>query len=148
MWGASMQQLNVLREKYNDHAYAVFRVLIGLFFLFHGLQKLLGAFTDKGAQTFFGGTMSVAGVNMMWIAGFIELVGGLLVLIGLGTSIAALLAAATMVAAYFIAHAPRGSIPLLNGGELALVYFAAFLYIIFEGGGKYSLDQKLFGGKK
>jgi putative oxidoreductase len=138
------QKVNEFRTKYNDIAYMAFRVLVGLFFIAHGMQKIFGVFTDKGAQPILGGNMSAAGVNLMWIAGLIEFLGGLLIIVGLFTSIAALLSAITMLCAYFIAHAPRGTLPIANGGELALLYFAAFVYIIFEGGGKYSLDAKLW----
>jgi putative oxidoreductase len=111
--------------------------------MFHGLQKVLGLFTEKGAQPFLGGTMQAAGINLMWIAGVIELVGGILIVIGLFTSLAAALSAIVMLVAYFVSHMPRGALPIMNGGELALVYFAAFLYVVFEGGGKCSVDALL-----
>jgi putative oxidoreductase len=124
------------REKYNDVAYATFRILIGTLFMFHGAQKLFGAFTDKAAQPLF---------SLMGLAGIIEFFGGILIAVGLFTATAALFSAATMLSAYFMAHfAMNNPLPIANKGELALVYLAAFLYIAFEGHGKYSLSTLLF----
>lgn len=124
------------REKYNDVAYATFRILIGTLFMFHGAQKLFGAFTTQAAQPL---------ISLMGLAGIIEFFGGILIAVGLFTATAAFFTSATMLSAYFMAHfALDNPLPIANKGELALVYLAAFLYIAFEGAGKYSLSNVLF----
>jgi putative oxidoreductase len=71
----------------------------------------------------------------------LELVGGLLLALGLFTRTVAFILAGNMAVAYFVAHAPRGFFPLLNGGELAIVYCFVFLYLWVAGGGEWSLDR-------
>lgn len=121
-------------EKHRECAYAVFRVLIGLLFAQHGAQKLLGWFTEKEAITLF---------SKMGLAGTIELVGGLLIAVGLFTTWTAVVSGIEMLAAYFTVHTPQGWIPITNRGELALLYFAAFLVVATQGPGPWSLDRKL-----
>ncbi len=128
--------LDKYRVQYNDVAYAIFRVLIGVLFMFHGAQKLFGAFTTQPAQPI---------ISLMGLAGIIEFTGGILIAIGLFTSIAAIFGALEMITAYFMAHfSLSNAIPIANKGELALVYLAAFIFIAFEGHGKYSLSNLLF----
>lgn len=81
--------------------------------------------------------------SLMGIAGLVELVGGLMIAFGLLTSYAAFLASGQMAVAYFKAHAPQGAFPLLNGGELAVVYCFLFLYIASQGAGGWSLDGRM-----
>jgi putative oxidoreductase len=76
-------------------------------------------------------------------AGVIELVGGVLVAVGLATSYAAFVASGEMAAAYFMVHAPQGFWPLQNKGELAVVYCFVFLYVATQGSGSWSLDRVL-----
>ena len=128
-------QLESLRAHYRDAAFLVFRVLIGALFIAHGAQKLFGAFSDKGPMPLF---------SLMGAAGIIELVGGLLIAVGLFTSIAAIVSGLEMLVAYFMVHAKMGAWPITNQGELAVLFFAAFLCIAFAGGGKYSLDNALW----
>lgn len=129
------ERIDAFRKRHNDLFYAVFRVLIGLLFLQHGLQKVFGLFTDNGPQELF---------SFMWAVGVIEAIGGILIVLGLFTSVTALVMSIVMIGAFATAHFSLANpIPIMNRGELALVYLAAFLYIIFEGGGKYSLDTKL-----
>ncbi len=116
-------------NKYHDYAYVVFRVLVGLLFFQHGAQKLLG---------WFGGSIA-AFPTMFWWAGVIELVGGLALALGLFTKWIALLAAGEMLVAYVQYHLPQGIIPILNQGELALLYLAAFLVLATQGTGKWGL---------
>ncbi len=121
------------RSQYTDLSYTIFRVLVGILFLFHGLQKTFGMFTDKGPQPL---------ASLLGAAGIIETIGGILIILGLFTTATAVLAAIEMVCAFFIAHFTTANpIPLLNRGELPLLYFAAFLYIAFHSGGKWSLDR-------
>lgn len=111
--------------------YGVMRILVGLLFLQHGLQKVFG---------FFGGIPEEAPAYVRWIAGLIELVGGAMVAAGFQTRIAAFLCSGLMAAAYFMAHAPKGFIPAENGGEITILYCWIFLFIAAYGGGKLSVD--------
>ena len=79
--------------------------------------------------------------SLLGVAGLIELVGGVLVLLGLFTRPAAFILSGTMAVAYFLAHAPNGFFPLLNQGELAALYCFVFLYLAVAGGGAWSLDE-------
>ena len=114
----------------SEPIYAVFRIVCGALFAFHGAQKILGSF---GGQTQAVGTQ-------LWFAGVIELVGGIMIAIGLLAGIAAFLSSGEMAAAYFLAHAPRGTWPIQNQGELAALYCFAFLYISARGAGMLSID--------
>ena len=121
-------------KKNSNKFYVVFRVMVGFLFFTHGAQKLFG---------WFGGKAPVELISLMGLAGVIELVGGLFILIGLFTRITSIISALEMGAAYFMAHFPKGFLPSANGGELALLYFAAFLVLIAYGAGKYSIDKYL-----
>jgi putative oxidoreductase len=116
-------------QKHHDHFYVVFRVLVGVMFMMHGWGKV------------FGGSFNIA--SQLGVAGVIELVGGLAILLGFFTRLAALGGALLMLAAYFTVHIGSGFNPLVNGGELALVYFAAFLVLMSHGNKYWSLEQKL-----
>jgi putative oxidoreductase len=109
------------------------RIVAGFLFLQHGTAKLLGtphiAMFD-GLQVF----------SLIGLAGILELVGGLLILIGLFTRPAAFILSGEMAVAYFMAHAPHGLLPILNQGELAVMYCFVFLYLSVAGGGEFSLD--------
>lgn len=102
----------------------------------HGVQKLFGLL---GGVDGTGSTAPL--LSMYGVAGIIELVGGLLLAIGVLTRLVALIAAGQMVVAQFIAHLPEGIIPIQNGGELGLLYIAAFLILILYGSGRYSLEH-------
>ena len=119
-----------LLGRFAEPAYALLRIVAGVLFMMHGAQKLLGMF----------GGQQVPMMTQPWVAGVIELVGGVLIAIGLLTSIAAFIASGEMAAAYFIAHAPDGWIPLLNKGELPVLYCFLFLYIATHGAGIWSVD--------
>jgi putative oxidoreductase len=120
----------MIPERYAPQLYALFRVVVGFLFLFHGLQKLFGM---------FGGQV-VPLTSLFGVAGVIELVGGVLIMIGLFTRIAAFIASGEMAGAYFIAHFPKGLVPIENGGELAVLYCFAFLYMSARGPGICSVD--------
>jgi putative oxidoreductase len=79
--------------------------------------------------------------SLIWIAGVIELVGGVLLLLGLFTRPTAFILSGEMAVAYFMAHAPRGFFALLNGGEPAVLFCFAFLYLAFAGPGVWSIDH-------
>jgi len=122
-------------EKYADYAYALLRIMAGLMFSFHGAQKLLGLFA--AARPPVG--------SQLWFAGIIELVGGLAVMLGFGTRLAALFCSGEMAVAYFQVHwkFQIGShfFPIVNQGELAVLYCFVFLLIVCKGGVKWSLDK-------
>lgn len=117
-------------------AVAVFRVVFGLLFLCHGTSKLLG---------WPQGPVIPVGEWPVYYAGWIELVTGVLIAVGLFTRAAAFVACGEMAFAYFTQHLPHGLLPIVNGGELAVVYCFAFLLLIFIGGGAYSLDLRRRG---
>lgn len=123
-------------SRHQDLLYAVLRIVAGFLFLEHGLQKCFGL---------LGGQVATA--PLMIAAGWIELVTGLLIAIGLFTPYAAFLASGQMAVAYFYAHAPNGFWPVVNRGELAALYSFLFLYIAARGSGGLSFDR-LRGGKK
>ena len=125
-----------LLTKYTDQAYGLMRIVAGLLFSFHGMQKILGILTESqpvvGSQTWFGG--------------LIELIGGLLVMVGFQTRWAAFLASGTMAVAYFQFHWKfqfgAEFFPVINRGELAALYSFVFLYIACRGGAIWSFDKK------
>ena len=119
-------------KKYSDWFYVVFRVFVGLLFFQHGAQKLLGWFGAQGTAPMF---------SLFWFAGVIEVVGGLALALGVFTRLVAALGALEMVVAYFKVHNPTGLIPIVNKGELALLFLAAFLIIAVEGARKASLEM-------
>jgi putative oxidoreductase len=114
--------------------YGALRILVGLLFLAHGLQKLFGL---------FGGPPAELPSPLLWTAGVIELVGGACVALGLLTRWAAFLCSGLMAAAYFMAHAPQGFFPIVNRGELSALYCWIFLFIAAHGPGAWSLDRIL-----
>ena len=118
--------------RFEGPAYALMRIVVGFLFAFHGAQKLLGLF----------GGQQVPMMSMIWFAGVIELVGGVLIMVGLLTSVAAFIASGEMAYAYFTAHAPKATWPILNGGELAALYCFVFLFIAARGAGVWSVDRR------
>ena len=121
--------------RYSDQAYALMRIVVGFMFSFHGVQKIFGILTDF--QPAIG--------SQHWFGGIIELVCGLLVMIGLQTRWAAFLASGTMAVAYFQFHwkFQLGSafFPVVNKGELAALYCFVFLCIACRGGVMWCLDK-------
>ena len=121
-------------SRFADPVYCVLRLIAGLMLATHGAQKVFGMFGGK-----------VAGLAHMQFAGWVELVGGLLVAIGLATRPAAFLCSGVMAAAYFMGHfSVEVWHPVINKGELAVVYCFLFLFIFFYGPGRYSLDSMIF----
>lgn len=111
----------------------VLRILAGIMFACHGAQKVFGL---------FGGMPPNAPPLIVWTAGPIELIGGILIAIGLFTRPVAFVCSGLMAAAYFIGHAKNGFLPKMNGGEPAVLYCWLFLYISAQGPGAWSLDKK------
>lgn len=120
---------------------SLMRIATALGYLTHGTQKLFGVPANAPRQT--ADLMTQFGA-----AGAIELVGGTLLLLGLFTRPVAFLCAGQMAAAYFIAHAPQSTWPILNGGELAVAYCFVFLYLAAAGAGALSLDAMRSGGRR
>jgi len=124
--------MNFLKP-YSDQLLSVLRIMSGLLFLQHGTTKYLSFPVTK---------MSGASpMTMSGAAGLIELVGGVLLAIGLFTRPVAFILSGTMAVAYFYAHHPRGFFPIINAGELAVLYCFVFLYIAAAGGGAWSIDR-------
>ena len=115
-------------KPYTEHTYALMRIVVGLLFMQHGIQKLMRVWEGAGPSLALYG------------AGPIELIGGALIAVGLFTSPAAFLCSGTMAFAYFMSHAPQGFLPLLNRGELAAVYCWIFLFIAAKGSGMWSVE--------
>ena len=120
---------------FGPHALAALRVITALLFIEHGTQKFLSC------PTGFPMDMNA----LLWLAGALELFGGLLILVGLFTRPTAFVLSGFMAVAYFMAHAPRGFFPLVNDGELAVLYCFVFLYLFFAGPGAWSLDASRAG---
>lgn len=114
---------------------SVLRMVAGFMFIAHGTQKLFNAPPGQGGP--------VPPMSFMGFAGILELVGGLLILIGLLTRPTAFLLSGMMAVAYFMAHAPTGFLPLVNRGELAALYCFVFLYLSVAGPGPWSADRAL-----
>jgi putative oxidoreductase len=113
---------------------SVLRIMTGLLFLEHGTQKFF-AFPGPGPAL----------TTLLVVQGLLELVGGILILIGLFTRPVAFILAGDMAVAYFYAHAPRGFFPTLNGGQLAILFCFVFLYLFVAGGGVWSVDAQRLG---
>ena len=123
---------NKYAKNSSKYLYFVFRVLFGVLFFFHGAQKLFGWFSTTGPAPLG---------SIFGIAGIIELVAGIFIACGLYTRIVALIAGIEMLVAYFKAHAPSGIVPLVNHGELALLYFAGFLILFAYGAGIWRIES-------
>ncbi len=118
---------------YAPQAYAAMRIIFGLLFLCHGLQKVFGL---------FGGVNGAAAalLSLLGIAGLIEVVTGALIAVGFAAGTAAFIASGQMAVAYFAGHFPAGSWPIQNDGELAVLYCFVFLYMATRGSGIWGLD--------
>ena len=114
-------------------AVSVFRIVLGLLFTIRGTQKLFDWPIAAPVDIAFGSFP-------LWWAGVIELLAGVLILIGFVTRFAAFIASGQMAFAYFMTHQPKGLWPVENGGELPIVLCFGFLLLVFTGGGAYALD--------
>lgn len=124
------------RASFQSFAYAALRIVAGGMFTFHGLQKIFGFLATHG-QPAVG--------SQLWIGGIIELVGGILITLGLFTRPVALLASGTMAVAYFQFHWKLATehwafLPIVNGGEPAVLYCFVFLLFAVSGAGGFSID--------
>lgn len=121
-----------MRSTLSDYAFVLLRIVSGLLFLGHGLQKVFGIL----------GGHAMPLTSRLGAAGIIETVCGAMITIGLYTPIAAFVAAGEMVFAYFLGHAPRGWLPLTNGGEQAVLYGFIFLYVATRADKKLSVSTR------
>ncbi len=124
-------------SRFEPYMLSVLRIMTGLLFLEHGTSKLLG-FPPGPSPSMFA---------LSWFAGMIELIGGVLVTLGLYTRAAAFIMSGEMAIGYFYVHAPKTFFPMLNGGDAAILYCFLFLYLAVAGGGAWSLDRLIFGDK-
>lgn len=121
-------------NNYKEPSYALMRIVAGYLFLWHGTQKLLD----------FPNPYPWGELNLLTTAaGSIELIGGILIMIGLFARFAAFICSGAMAFAYWIGHAPESIpiFPITNGGDLAIMYSFVFLYIACRGSGKWSIDS-------
>ncbi|KXG85819.1 DoxX family protein [Agrobacterium bohemicum] len=118
-------------SRYQPYGLAALRIIAALLFIEHGTQKLFG---------FPASQMEGSLPTMLLIAGLLELVGGLLILVGLFTRPVAFLLSGLMAVAYFTAHAPKSFFPVLNGGDAAILFCFIFLYLVVAGPGAFSAD--------
>jgi putative oxidoreductase len=122
--------------RYSDITYALLRVFAGLMFAIHGAQKVFGIL----------GGQKVTGNPLFLFGGVIELVAGLMIALGFFAGFAAFIASGEMAVAYFMVHAGTNALnPVVNKGELAVLYCFVFLYIASRGSGPYSVDAALRG---
>jgi putative oxidoreductase len=117
-------------KKFEPYAYAALRIVFGFLFACHGVQKVFAV---------FGGHHPAGALE--WASAGIELAGGALIMFGLLTPLAAFIASGEMAVAYFMVHQPRHFFPIVNRGELAVIYCFVALYIACRGGGKWAVDK-------
>jgi len=125
-----MTSLYANLEKTSPYMLSVLRIVVALLFLQHGLQKYFG-FPSAGPPM----------IPLLYVQGAIEIVGGVLLLVGAYTRIVAFVLAGDMAVAYFMVHFPNSFFPVVNAGEGAVLYCFVFLYLLFAGGGPWSVDR-------
>src|SRR3954468_24292478 len=121
---------------WTPRALSILRIITGLLIIQHGMAKILGF-------PVFPAYASVQPFSLIGAAGFIELIGGALLIVGLWTHAVAFILSGEMAFAYFISHFPKGFHPLINGGTLAALYCFTFLYLAAAGGGPWSVDDAM-----
>jgi putative oxidoreductase len=127
-----MSNLVGLRTEWEPRVLSILRIMVSLLFMEHGLGKLFGFPPVPNQPGMF---------QLLWFAGLIECVGGLLVAVGLFTRATTFILPGEMAMAYFMSHAPRNFYPVLNGGDAAILYCFVFFFIFVAGGGVWSLDR-------
>jgi putative oxidoreductase len=127
-----MTSLYASLEKGRPYMLSLLRIMAALLFLEHGLAKYFGFPTA-------GPPMNA----LLYVQGAIEIVGGALLALGLYTRLVAFILAGNMAVAYFMVHFPKSFFPLANGGDAAVLYCFVFLYLLFAGGGAWSVDRAM-----
>ena len=125
----------IVNQGWSERMLSILRIVAALLYLEHGLAKFFG----------FPHVANFDNLNLVSLigaAGLIEIIGSALLLLGLFTRVAAFIMSGEMAFAYFMSHAPRGFFPILNNGEVAVLYCFLFLYFAVAGGGAWSLDQR------
>ncbi len=132
--------------RYEPYFYALMRIVVGFLFIWHGSQKLLGFPPQPPPPP---GSPAPGGLSaLIAVGGAIELIGGIMIMIGLFAGLAAFIASGMMAFAYFIQHFSINKfLPVQNGGELAVIYCFVFLYIAARGSGLLSVDSLIFGNR-
>jgi len=130
--------MDKVSQTWSPRLLSVLRIMTALLFLQHGTAKFFG-FPNVSAFD------NLEFVSLLGASAVLELVGGVLLLIGLFTRPVAFILSGFMAVAYFLAHAPQGFYPLLNQGELAVLYCFVFLYFSAAGGGEWSVDAARAG---
>lgn len=125
-----MTSLYANLDKGRPYILSIVRIVAALLFLEHGLQKFFG-FPSAGPPM----------TPLLDVQGVIEIVGGILLALGVLTRPVAFILAGDMAAAYFMAHFPRSFFPAINGGDAAVLYCFIFLYFVFAGAGRWSVDR-------
>jgi putative oxidoreductase len=125
-----MRTLYANLETARPYILSILRIVAALLFLEHGLQKYFG-FPSAGPPM----------TSLLYVQGVIEIVGGILLLVGAYTRVVAFILAGDMAAAYFMAHFPLSFFPALNGGDAAVLFCFVFFYLFFAGGGSWSVDR-------
>jgi putative oxidoreductase len=121
--------MNALK-KFEPYAYAVLRIVFGFLFACHGVTKIFGVLGGQKPTDI-----------LQWTGAGIELVGGVLIMVGLLTQLAAFISSGEMAVAYFMVHQPHHFFPIVNHGELAVIYCFVGLYIACRGAGKWGIDK-------
>jgi putative oxidoreductase len=125
-------EATILPRAWSPYLQAFFRVMVGLLFLQHGLSKLIG---------FPPMDLSAMPEGLRIAAGLIETIGGALLIVGFATRPVAFVMSGFAAAAYFLAHFPRGFFPALNGGDAAILFCFASLYLAAAGAGALAVDK-------
>ena len=126
-----MASLYASLDKARPYFLSILRIMVALLFLEHGLQKFFG-FPVAGPPQL---------TPLLQVQGAIEIVGGILLLLGAYTRVVAFILSGDMAVAYFMSHHPRAFYPVANGGDAAILYCFIFLYFVFAGAGIWSLDR-------
>jgi putative oxidoreductase len=129
-----MNALYARMETWRPYVLSILRIVVGLLFLQHGLSKVFNFPAPSPVRSLSG---------LLILAAFLETVGALLFVVGAYTRIVAFILSGEMAFAYFMAHAPRSFYPVVNDGELAVIYCFIFLYFAFAGGGPLSVDRAM-----
>ena len=124
-----MADLSSTYAQWTPRLLSILRIITGLLFMQHGAQKLFGIPTPMGPLP-----------TLIMVAGVLEFLGGLLILLGLFTRPVAFILAGEMAVAYFMGHFPKSFFPAINGGDAAILYCFVFLLLVFAGPGAWSLD--------
>jgi putative oxidoreductase len=132
--GAEMNGLYTAIERFRPYILSILRIVVGLLLLQHGLSKVFNypAPSPVGALS-----------GLLILAAILETIGAALFLVGAFTRIVAFILSGEMAFAYFMAHAPRSFYPIVNEGELAVLFCFIFLYFAFAGGGPLSVDRAI-----